>query len=308
MHIVDTDCCTSLPLPPIDGRGIAGAPRCVQRVRGPCALCSAWGCDVSCDGVGHWLRVSSSYFIFYVHRDIPCSPCIIDTVYLWFIYTESIYLKQERKEVMFSLTDSLTGGIDFALAGNGGPDCVAFIDGSRRVWETCLALIVCLVTIAGGYANLTPPKEYVAVHKDRGGKRVLLIVLSLVWGIEIGFKFATQSLIFLLNPCHVTTAIQVGFSRGFSLLIKLFADLLLVSPDLPFGGSTYSLDHLVVQGAHEFFERCYLGYTVPRHQHEAGELPFSLGNCTLRLVSLTFITFMLTLCFISQLSTAVFRK
>ncbi|XP_037089972.1 transmembrane protein 164-like [Pollicipes pollicipes] len=33
--------------------------------------------------------------------------------------------------------------------------------------------------------------------------------MSLMFGIEIGFKLATRQLIYLLNPCHVTTATQI---------------------------------------------------------------------------------------------------
>ncbi|KAK9869642.1 hypothetical protein WA026_003389 [Henosepilachna vigintioctopunctata] len=33
--------------------------------------------------------------------------------------------------------------------------------------------------------------------------------MSIVWGMEIGYKLTTRTLIYLLNPCHVTTAIQI---------------------------------------------------------------------------------------------------
>lgn len=38
---------------------------------------------------------------------------------------------------------------------------------------------------------------------------MLVILLALLWGMEIGFKFASRTVIYLLNPCHVTTLIQV---------------------------------------------------------------------------------------------------
>ena len=46
-------------------------------------------------------------------------------------------------------------------------------------------------------------------RKDRGGRRILLVIMSLMFGAEIGFKLATRQLIYILNPCHVTTAFQV---------------------------------------------------------------------------------------------------
>lgn len=42
------------------------------------------------------------------------------------------------------------------------------------------------------------------------GKQVLLVLMTFVLGLEIGFKFASRTVIYLLNPCHITTIMQVG--------------------------------------------------------------------------------------------------
>ena len=102
------------------------------------------------------------------------------------------------------------GGIDFTLPGNGGQECVNFLSYKRRILESFLALALSCFCISFGYRHLVFPKQSKIIKKDRGGKRLLLVILCLVFGLEIGFKCATRSLIFLLNPCHVTTAIQVN--------------------------------------------------------------------------------------------------
>lgn len=44
------------------------------------------------------------------------------------------------------------------------------------------------------------------------GKQMLLIVMTMTLGVEIGFKFATRTVIYILNPCHITTLMQVRSS------------------------------------------------------------------------------------------------
>ena len=101
------------------------------------------------------------------------------------------------------------GGIDPTIPGNGGEHCANFINLPQKLLETLIALTYCYYLIRWGYKNLAVPEASPYVRADRGGKRLLLIIMCLTFGIEIGFKFATQSAIYLFNPCHVTTAIQV---------------------------------------------------------------------------------------------------
>lgn len=99
-------------------------------------------------------------------------------------------------------------GVNNTVPGNGGPECVAFLSTKRKIMETILALAFASFIFFWGFLNITLPKSYGCEKRD-GGKQLLLILSSLVIGIEIGFKFATRSVIYLLNPCHITTFLQI---------------------------------------------------------------------------------------------------
>ena len=114
------------------------------------------------------------------------------------------------------ITDVLYGGVDFSLPGNGGWECVEFLTSKQRVIETVVYETFTLFVFWKMLGRVSIPRELPAYREGTGvGKRLLLVLLCLIFGIEIGFKFATKQVIFLLNPCHVLTAIQVSLISTF---------------------------------------------------------------------------------------------
>ncbi|XP_075212040.1 transmembrane protein 164 [Lycorma delicatula] len=100
-------------------------------------------------------------------------------------------------------------GVNTTVAGNGGPECANFLTWKTRSIETVVILVCMCFLIKWGLKNLSPLEVDCSKTCDPTGKRVLLVLMSLIWGIEIGFKFSSKTVIFLLNPCHITTALQI---------------------------------------------------------------------------------------------------
>jgi hypothetical protein len=115
-------------------------------------------------------------------------------------------------------------GINFSFkstepwADDGGIECAAHSTLRQRVLETLLTIIVasCEIYYATFYAkdNLgrSFPREYARERQGRPSvlRRLVLVFYALLWGIEIGFKLASRQLIYILNPCHMVTLIQVN--------------------------------------------------------------------------------------------------
>jgi len=101
-------------------------------------------------------------------------------------------------------------GVNNTLAGNGGPDCIAFIPPLQRALETVLFTMVGLIEMYIAYPHVRlQAMPVVPSTMHRTGRRVLIAIMCLMFGIELGFKFATRQMIWILNPCHIVTMIQV---------------------------------------------------------------------------------------------------
>ncbi|XP_045200551.2 transmembrane protein 164-like [Mercenaria mercenaria] len=101
-------------------------------------------------------------------------------------------------------------GVDHTLPGNGGQECVDFIPLWQRVAESGLACLFAACCIKYAYKHITLPDKIPPLeNKDLCGKRILLVSMCLTFGIELGFKLATRQFIWIFNPCHVTSMIQI---------------------------------------------------------------------------------------------------
>lgn len=111
--------------------------------------------------------------------------------------------------------DWAVGGVNKSIPHYAGPICAGYLNITWRFIETILVLIfaiwlfqlskkkVCVPPI------VIPSASIIRNHQERG-RMVLLVLLCLVWGMEIGYKFSSRTAIYLLMPCHITTALQVS--------------------------------------------------------------------------------------------------
>ncbi|VDO88912.1 unnamed protein product [Heligmosomoides polygyrus] len=102
--------------------------------------------------------------------------------------------------------DLATGGVNHSIKGNGGEDCIAYLPTWQILCETAifvpLALRVVFNTLPVLDCSFTSrPKQY--------SRYAILTIYSLIFGAELAFKMISRTAIFLLNPCHITTIMQL---------------------------------------------------------------------------------------------------
>ena len=107
------------------------------------------------------------------------------------------------------LSDVLYGGIRSDVPGHGGAECAAYLPKSRVLLET--AMSTAMMVGFGAYAvkTYTMPSRFPKMEEPLG-KRFLLVLLCLVFGMEVGYKIISKQVLYLLNPCHVMTVVQAS--------------------------------------------------------------------------------------------------
>lgn len=105
--------------------------------------------------------------------------------------------------------DVLYGGIRPDIPGNGGAECAAYLSRNTMIFETLLSTFMMIVVGVFGYYTYSMPQIFLP-EKCSTVKKLLLIVLCLVLGMEIGYKASSRQVLYLLNPCHVITVIEVS--------------------------------------------------------------------------------------------------
>ena len=100
-------------------------------------------------------------------------------------------------------------GVDHSLPGNGGIECRDFLSLSQRCWESAVAALVAVAAVVVAYPRISLPTVR-NIGVEPPGKRILLLLMCLTFGIEIGFKLATRQMIWIGNPCHLATMVQVS--------------------------------------------------------------------------------------------------
>lgn len=107
--------------------------------------------------------------------------------------------------------------MDWAISGvntsstSGGPACRNYMPDSWRILESVYIVGAALALTWWGYQRVTLPQSINKSHRHDCNKVILLVIFSMTLGIEIGFKLASKTVIYLLNPCHVMTVMQVSF-------------------------------------------------------------------------------------------------
>ena len=191
--------------------------------------------------------------------------------------------------IWWKFRDWAIGGIDFEVEGNGGLSCRDHVGFNRRVCETLLGIGLPLCLFLWNRTQNTEQERQKKSHSRNyySPLRIALLVsMTFVFGIEVGFKFASKQLIWLFNPCHVTSLIDIyclampvdAFRLNNSLFVMTLFTLhgplaaMLFPTDgglvLPFESEIYWIQHILLVLVPLYFLLVKDGHGYTAHKME----------------------------------------
>ena len=111
---------------------------------------------------------------------------------------------------------ALYGGIRLDIPGHGGAECATYLSTATKIAETCLSTIMMLVCLVYALKHVTLPSKP-PPENEHVWTKPLLALLSIIIGLETGYKITSGELLYILNPCHVLTVVEVGHFISFIL-------------------------------------------------------------------------------------------
>ncbi|KAL9913307.1 transmembrane protein 164 isoform 1-T4 [Glossina fuscipes fuscipes] len=146
-----------------------------------------------------------------------------------------------------------------------GPECENYMSNERRWTEVVIVSLGCLWILRWASKRADPISLPCASKLNQShstGRLLLMLLMTFVFGIEMGFKFANKSVIFVLNPCHIQTLVQIYIlaakpSKATVALFRIQMNnlngplLAFIFPEvesrtLPFEQATYWLQHALL--------------------------------------------------------------
>ncbi|VDO04961.1 unnamed protein product [Rodentolepis nana] len=113
-------------------------------------------------------------------------------------------------------------GVRWDIPSEGGSACLSYLSMSQRFFETLFFTIVYGSLLLWCIPRLKLPFD--KKHSSSNHLNWLKLFYCLIFGVEIGYKLTARSLIFIFNPCHAITAIQIWllFAKPSSFITAVF--------------------------------------------------------------------------------------
>ena len=67
-----------------------------------------------------------------------------------------------------------------------------------------------IVTCYFAFKTYTLPQINEINTTESKSKPFMLIFVTLIFGIEVGYKLASKQVLYLFNPCHIYTVVEVN--------------------------------------------------------------------------------------------------